>query len=130
MERYPTDRRYTRDHEWALLEWDTARIGITAHAQEALGEVVYVELPAVGDPIAQGKAFGVVESTKAVSELFAPLSGKVLEVNHALLESPEQINADPHVRGWMIRVRVCTPSEMTSLLDAAAYEEYVQSANH
>ncbi len=118
----PTDLRYTKDHEWVRIEGDTATIGITQFATEQLGDVVYVELPAVGSSLQQGAAFGVVESVKAVSDLFAPLSGEVVASNDALSGQPELVNQDPFGSGWMIRVRLTDGGEPDALLDAAAYD--------
>jgi glycine cleavage system H protein len=121
----PDDLRYTRDHEWARQKGDRIVVGITDFAQDQLGDVVYVELPAVGDEIKKGEAFGVVESTKAVSELFAPMSGKVLEVNDPLVEAPEAVNDDPYEEGWMIALAPSDPRAFAELLDAKAYAALV-----
>ena len=118
----PTDLRYTREHEWVRVEDGVATVGITAHAADQLGDIVFVELPAVGAALAAGKAFGVVESVKAVSDLFAPVSGAVLETNGELAGRPELANADPYGDGWMIRISVSDAGELDALLDAAAYE--------
>ena len=118
---YPDDRKYTKDHEWIRISGDTAEIGITDYAQQQLGDVVYVELPEAGQSISAGSAFGSIESVKAVSELFAPIGGEVTEVNPALKEHPESINADPHGT-WMVRVKVTDPSGESSLLDSGQYE--------
>lgn len=115
--------RYTREHEWLLVEDGRGRVGITDHAQESLGDVVYVELPAVGDKVTQGEPFGVVESVKAASDLYAPVSGVVVEVNEALKESPELVNQDPYGRGWMILVEMADEKELEKLLTAAEYEK-------
>jgi glycine cleavage system H protein len=127
---YPTDRKYTHDHEWARIEGNVATVGITQYAQESLGDVVYVELPKVGAEVKQGAQFGVVESTKAVSELFAPLSGKVVAVNDALTDAPESLGKDPHGEGWMIKVELSKPAEAAALMDAAAYEKHVVASAH
>jgi glycine cleavage system H protein len=121
----PDDLRYTKDHEWARQKGTTVLVGITDFAQDQLGDVVFVELPAVGDQVKRGESFGVVESTKAVSELFAPLSGKVVEVNGPLLEAPESINEDPYQEGWMIAIEPSDPKELAGLLDAKAYQAHV-----
>jgi glycine cleavage system H protein len=121
----PGDLKYTRDHEWARLQDGRVVVGITDFAQDQLGDVVYVELPAVGALVTKGGSFGVVESTKAVSELFAPLSGKVVEVNGPLAEAPETINEDPYQKGWMIAVEPSDPKELGELLDAKAYAALV-----
>jgi glycine cleavage system H protein len=118
---YPADRKYTKDHEWIRISGDTAEIGITDYAQQQLGDVVYVELPEVGGAISAGSPFGSIESVKAVSELFAPVSGDVLEVNSALKDHPEAVNSDPHGT-WMVRVKVTDQSADASLLDSSQYE--------
>lgn len=117
----PEELKYTNEHEWVKEEEDYIVIGITDFAQDALGEIVYIELPTEGDEINKGDSFGAVESTKSVSDLFAPVSGEVIEVNEALLDSPEIINEDPYGEGWMIKVR---PFEMDELQDCMDYEEY------
>lgn len=119
----PKDLRYSKEHEWVKVEGDEAVIGITGYAQEQLGDVVYVELPAVGQQIQQFKSFGVVESVKAASDLYAPLSGEVVAINQDLSKSPEKVNEDPYGGGWMLRVRVKDPSELNSLLNASDYEK-------
>ncbi len=121
----PDDLKYTKDHEWARQKGTKVLVGITDFAQDALGDVVFVELPAVGDEVKRGESFGVVESTKAVSELFAPVSGKVVEVNDPLVEAPETINEDPYEEGWMIAIEPSDPKELAGLLDAAAYKAHV-----
>jgi glycine cleavage system H protein len=118
---YPDDRKYTKDHEWIRIAGDTAEIGITDYAQQQLGDVVYVELPDVGASVTSGQAFGSIESVKAVSELFAPVSGSVVEVNGHLKEHPEVVNNDPHAT-WMIKVRVESGADAGSLLDSAQYQ--------
>jgi glycine cleavage system H protein len=119
----PRDLRYSKEHEWVKVEGDEATIGITAYAQEQLGDVVYVELPPVGQKVEQFKTFGVVESVKAASDLYAPVSGEVLEANPDLSKSPEKVNEDPYGGGWMLRVRLSNPGELEQLLDADAYEK-------
>lgn len=119
----PTDRRYTDEHEWTLLEDGIVVIGITHHAQEQLGDVVFLELPSAGTRLTEGKAFGVVESVKAVSDLYAPLSGEVVEINQALVDAPEGVNADPYGEAWMLKVRPDDVNRVQELLDAAAYAE-------
>jgi glycine cleavage system H protein len=121
----PEDLKYTREHEWARLKGGRVVVGVTDFAQDQLGDVVYVELPAVGDEVKRGESFGVVESTKAVSELFAPVSGKVVEVNDPLVEAPEAINEDPYEEGWMITIEPTDPGELTELLDVKAYAAFV-----
>lgn len=119
----PDDRRYSREHEWVRVEGATAVIGITSFAADELGDIVYVELPEVGARLAQFGGFGVVESVKAVSDLFAPISGEVVEVNADLHASPELLNTDPFGAGWIARVTPTDPAEMENLLDAGAYTE-------
>src|SRR5512141_1760702 len=123
---FPDDLKYTKEHEWCRLSGNRAVIGITDHAQDQLGDIVYVELPDVGDTVKKGESFGVVESTKAVSELFAPISGKVVEVNDPLSDAPETINEDPYEEGWMIQVEVSDPAELEQLMDAKAYKAFVE----
>src|SRR5687768_770636 len=122
---YPSDLKYTSDHEWIRISGDTAEIGITDFAQQQLGDVVYVDLPDVGRSITAGESFGSIESVKAVSELFAPMSGEVVEVNPALKERPEAVNSEPH-ESWMVKVRLSEPGAGEPLLDAAAYEALVK----
>jgi glycine cleavage system H protein len=118
----PTDRKYTAEHEWAKKDGDLVVVGITDHAQGALGDVVYLELPEPGRKITHGQAFGVVESVKAVSDLYAPLDGEVVESNKALVDAPEQVNKDPYGAAWMIKVRPAKATDFDGLLDAAGYE--------
>lgn len=118
----PNDLRFTKDHEWVRLEGDEATVGITAYAADQLGDIVFVELPDVGKALSQHGTFGVVESVKAVSDLFAPLSGEVAATNDALTGSPELVNGDPYGDGWMIRVKLADTAEVDGLLDAAAYD--------
>jgi len=122
---YPTDLKYTKDHEWIRVAGDTADIGITDYAQRQLGDVVYVDLPDVGRTIAAGESFGSIESVKAVSELFAPMSGDVVAVNPHLKDHPETVNSDPH-SAWMVRIRLSSPGATEALIDAAAYEALVK----
>jgi glycine cleavage system H protein len=119
----PTDLRYTNDHEWVRVEGDQATIGITAYAADQLGDIVFVELPDAGRTVTQAAAFGVVESVKAVSDLFAPVAGEVTETNGDLTGSPEVVNTDPYGAGWMLRVKLADPAQVDALLDAAAYEQ-------
>jgi len=130
MANVPADLRYTKEHEWAKLEGDKARVGITAFAQEQLGDVVFVELPKVGAKVTAMKTFGVVESVKAVSDLYAPLSGDVVEINADLPKKPEVVNADPYGQGWMIVVKLANAKEWDSLMSAADYEKLVAAAGH
>jgi len=122
---YPTDYRYTKDHEWIKLDGATATVGITEYAQDALGDVVFVELPKVGAKFDAGAAFGTVESVKAVSEVYCPVSAEVVEVNSALATAPETINKDPHGAAWMIKVRPSNAKEIEGLMDAAAYQAFI-----
>ena len=123
----PTDLRYTRDHEWIRPEGDEGTCGITEYAQQQLGDVVYVELPEVGRVVEKGKPFGVIESVKAVYDLYAPVSGEVIERNEALLDHPEKVNESPYGEGWMIRVRLTKPEELDQLLDPEAYRKIVEA---
>lgn len=120
---YPADLKYTKDHEWIRVEGDTGAIGITNFAQQQLGDVVYVDLPDVGTNLTAGQTFGTIESVKAVSELYAPVSGEVVEVNTALKDKPEEVNAKPH-DSWMIKVRLANAAETADLMDAAAYQSH------
>jgi glycine cleavage system H protein len=122
---YPTDLRYTKEHEWIRMEGDRGRVGITHHAQNALGDVVFVELPKVGRALKQMETFGVVESVKAVSDLYCPVSGQVVEANPALEGKPELVNQDCYGAGWMIVVKVANAKELDNLMDAKAYEAYL-----
>jgi glycine cleavage system H protein len=122
---YPADRRYTKEHEWVSTSGEVATIGITDYAQTELGDVVFVELPKVGATVTAGKTFGTVESVKAVSEIFAPASGEVVEANPELTPKPETINSDPHGAGWLIKIKLVNPGELSGLLDATAYAAYV-----
>ncbi len=121
----PSDLRYTKDHEWVRLEGDEAVIGITAYAAEQLGDIVFVELPDVGKALDQFAAFGVVESVKAVSDLYAPIGGEVVGTNDALTGTPEVVNGDPYGQGWMLRVRLADPGQLDELLDGAAYDDLI-----
>jgi glycine cleavage system H protein len=118
----PSDLRYTKEHEWVRVDGDVATVGITQHAADQLGDIVFVELPEPGRLLTQFATFGVVESVKAVSDLFAPVAGEVLEGNASLLATPEVVNSDPYGAGWMLRIRLSDPGQMEQLLDAAAYE--------
>ena len=120
----PADVKYTKNDEWVRIEGDTATIGISDFAQDALNDIVYLELPDVGAAIEQGKAFGVVESVKAASDLYMPIGGTVTEVNKPLVDEPETINTDPYGKGWMIKIKVKNASEADSLMDSAAYEAF------
>jgi glycine cleavage system H protein len=122
----PEDLKYTREHEWARVKGTRVTVGITDFAQDQLGDVVFVELPAVGDEVKKGEAFGVVESTKAVSDLFAPVGGKVVEVNDPLTDAPEALNEDPYEEGWLVVVELSDPKDLSDLLDAPAYRKFVE----
>jgi glycine cleavage system H protein len=123
---YPEDNLYSKDHEWILVQNDIATIGITDFAQHELGDVVYVDLPEVGDTFEANDPFGSVESVKAVSEIFCPVGGEIIEVNLKLESNPELINESPHQQAWMIKIRIANPEELKSLLSAEEYEEYLQ----
>jgi glycine cleavage system H protein len=125
---YPTDYRYTKQHEWVKAQGDAATIGITDYAQQELGDVVFVEMPKVGAKLKAGASFGTVESVKAVSEIYSPVSGEVTETNAALVNEPEKINKDPHSSAWLIKVKLADPKEVSSLMDAAAYQAYIAEA--
>ena len=122
---YPETFRYTKEHEWTLPEGDVATIGITFHAQKELGDIVYVDLPKVGAKIEQGKTLGSVESVKAVSDVYSPLSGEVVEVNELLSAEPEKLNEDPHGAAWLVKVRMSAPDQIKNLLSADDYQKYV-----
>ena len=122
---YPEDYRYTKEHEWVHLAGDTATIGITFHAQEELGDIVYVDLPKTGAKIDKGKSFGSVESVKAVSDIYAPVSGEVVEVNEGLATAPEKLNEDPHKAAWLIKVKVDGSADFNNLLSATDYQSYI-----
>ncbi len=127
---YPAGYRYTKDHEWISVEGGTATVGITDYAQHELGDVVFVELPKPGASYSAGQSFGTVESVKAVSDVYCPVSGEVVEANAALGTEPEKINKDPHGSAWLIKVKLSNPAEVNSLMDAAAYEAYVKEKSH
>lgn len=120
----PDDRKYSKEHEWLLVEGDTATIGITGYAQDQLGDIVYVDLPEPGTTLTQFGKMGEIESVKAVSDLYAPASGEVIEVNQQVLEKPELVNSDPHGAGWLIRIRLADPSEIDRLMTAADYDAF------
>jgi len=126
---YPATYRYTKEHEWIEVAGKTGTVGITDYAQSTLGDIVFVDLPKPGSAIERGKVFGSVESVKAVSDLYSPVTGKVLEVNEELATAPEKINADAH-GAWILKVEITDPSEVSQLLDAAAYEKFVQEETH
>jgi len=126
MANTPEDLNYTKDHEWVRVKGDEATVGITDHAQNQLGDVVYVELPKVGDKFEASESFGSVESVKAVSEIYMPVSGAVIEVNNSLNDAPEQVNEDPYGEGWMIRIRIDNPAQVDALLTSIEYEDYIK----
>ncbi len=122
---YPSQYRYTKEHEWVAVAGDTGTVGITDYAQHELGDVVFVELPKPGTKLNAGQSLGTVESVKAVSDIYAPVSGEVTEANSALVDTPEKINTDAHAAGWLIKLKLTNPAEVASLMDAAAYEAYI-----
>lgn len=126
----PSDRKYTKDHEWARPEGDRVRVGITAYAVEQLGDVTLVDLPQPGTKLKAGAHFGDIESVKAVSELFAPVSGEVLEINNELERNPERVNDSPYEQGWMLVLKADSPSELDALLDATAYQAFLGTLSH
>ena len=123
---FPEELKYTEEHEWVLVEDDVITVGITDFAQDSLGDVVFVELPEVGARVEAGKAFGVVESVKAVSDIYAPVTGEVVEVNEELPDTPEILNTSPYEDGWMIKIKLSDPSELEDLLDADGYREFTE----
>ena len=127
MANVPENLHYSKDHEWVRVEGDTAAVGITDHAQDQLGDVVYVELPKAGEEFAAHESFGSVESVKAVSEIFTPVSCKVAEVNDSLNDEPEKVNKDPYGEGWMIKIKLSSAGEVDSLLTAAEYEDFTKA---
>jgi glycine cleavage system H protein len=122
---YPDNLRYTKEHEWVRVENGIATMGITDHAQQELGDIVYVDLPKPGAAVEQGKALGTVESVKAVSEIFSPATGEVTEINTLLADAPEKVNEDPHGEAWLVKIRLRTPEDLAELMSAAEYEAYV-----
>jgi len=124
---FPDDLKYTEEHEWVLLEEEVASVGITDFAQDQLGDVVFVELPDVGTKVEAGKAFGVVESVKAVSDIYAPLSGEVVEINDELVDAPEVINTSPYEDGWMIKIQVSEKDQVEGLIDAETYQNFIEN---
>lgn len=127
MANIPDDLHYSKDHEWVRVEGGVAIVGITDYAQDSLGDVVYVELPKVSDEFAANEPFGSVESVKAVSEVFSPVSGEIVAMNETLADTPEKVNEDPYGEGWMIRVQMSSPGEVDSLLTAAEYEDFTKA---
>jgi len=128
MANIPEDLRYSKDHEWVRVEGDIATIGITDYAQHSLGDVVYIDMPRVGDKFGTHEAFGSVESVKAVSEIFTPVGGEVAEVNDAVNDTPEAVNNDPYEAGWMVKVKMDNTGEADALMSAAEYEEYLEAS--
>ncbi len=126
MSSYPDDRFYSKSHEWIRVEGETATIGITDHAQKELGDVVFVELPALGEIFDEGQEFGTIESVKAVSELLLPVAGEIVEVNKTLIDEPNAVNEDPHGDGWLVQVKVTSDGTLDGLMNAAAYEKFVE----
>ena len=126
---YPENFRYTAEHEWVLAEGDSGTVGITDHAQHELGDIVYVDLPKVGAKTAKGTAFGSVESVKAVSEVFAPVSGEVVAVNETLADAPEKLNEDPHGAAWLVKIKMDKPEELAELMTAAQYQEHIGASS-
>lgn len=122
---YPENYKYTKEHEWVSVEGDIATIGITHHAQSELGDIVFVDLPKVGDSFEAGKALGSVESVKAVSDIYSPVSGEVIEINEALSSAPEKLNEDPHGAAWLVKMRLREPEEIKQLLSAAEYQNFI-----
>ena len=125
MSMYPQDLKYTKEHEWVRMEGDVGTVGITDHAQEELGDIVYVELPRLGARVEKGRTLGSVESVKAVSDIYAPVSGEVVEVNEELANTPEKINKDPYGAAWLVKIRLSAPAELEDLMTGEAYEAYV-----
>ena len=122
---YPENFRYTKEHEWVHVEGDTGTVGITDHAQSELGDIVYVDLPKVGSRVDQGKSLGSVESVKAVSDIYSPVSGEIIETNQLLAEAPEKLNTDPHGAAWLVKIRLSDPAQVQNLMTASAYQSYV-----
>lgn len=122
---YPENYRYTKEHEWVMAEGDLGTVGITFHAQKELGDIVYVDVPKPGTRVEKGKTLGSVESVKAVSDIYSPVTGEVVEVNESLAQAPEKLNADPHGEAWLVKIRLASPGEVRDLMNAAEYEGYV-----
>jgi glycine cleavage system H protein len=130
MSKYPAELKYTKEHEWIKVEGNVGLVGITWFAQDQLGDVVFVELPEVGRQLKAHEQFGVVESVKTVSDLYIPVSGKVIEVNKTLEDSPELVNQGPYDQGWMVKIEIANPAELADLLDAAGYEAFLKDTGH
>ena len=129
MSKYPEDFRYTKEHEWVKAEGDIGVVGITDHAQEELGDIVYVDLPKIGTKLEQGKSLGSVESVKAVSDIYSPVSGEVIEINEILTTAPEKLNEDPHGAAWLVKLRMSAPDEVKQLLSSSDYQTYIKAEN-
>jgi len=129
MSTYPEDFRYTKEHEWVKAEGDIGVVGITDHAQEELGDIVYVDLPKIGTKLEQGKSLGSVESVKAVSDIYSPVSGEVIEINESLTTTPEKLNEDPHGAAWLVKLRMSAPDEVKQLLSSSDYQTYIKAEN-
>jgi glycine cleavage system H protein len=126
----PTNRKYTKTHEWAMIEGDIATFGMTDYAQQELGDITYLELPEAGDSVAAGEPFGVVESVKAASDIYSPVSGEVIERNESAIEAPELLNSSPYEGAWLLKVKLANPDEVSSLLDPADYQSFADSQAH
>jgi glycine cleavage system H protein len=126
MSAYPDDRRYTKSHEWIRLDGDVATVGISDHAQKELGEIVFVELPDVGEIFDANEEFGTIESVKAVSELFLPVAGEILELNKVLTDEPGAVNEDPHGDGWLVKIKISSDAELDELMNASTYEKFIE----
>jgi len=124
---YPADLRYTKEHEWVRVEGEIGTVGITDHAQKELGDIVYVDLPKVGSAATKGQTFGSVESVKAVSDIYAPISGEIVAINEALATAPEKINEDPHGAAWLVKIKLGAPEEIKQLLSPQDYQKYVEA---
>lgn len=125
---YPDNLRYSEDHEWVKVDGDNGVVGITHHAQEALGDIVFVELPEVGDEVEQGDTAGSIESVKAVSDIYSPLSGEITEVNEALEDAPEVVNSSPYEEGWILKIKIAEPAQLDGLMDSVAYQEFLKES--
>lgn len=124
MSTYPKEFRYTKEHEWVRVEGEIGTVGITDHAQKELGDIVYVDLPKIGSAVEQGKSLGSVESVKAVSDIFSPVSGEVVEINESLADAPEKLNQDPHGSAWLVKIKLSDAGQVSGLMSAADYESY------
>jgi len=129
MSTYPEEFRYTKEHEWVKAEGEVGVVGITDHAQQELGDIVYVDLPQVGTKLEQGKSLGSVESVKAVSDIYSPVSGEVIEINESLTSAPEKLNEEPHGAAWLVKLRMSAPDEVKQLLSSSDYQTYIKAEN-